>query len=162
MKHGAAIALAVTALFAAGEVAACTVDVELFGLPETLQKERQLQQALWDRSQWVSLAKVDKQSWYFGRVFRIRYRTIVPLKGENHPKFFSKTIWLSDWDRECGFFPPELNTHVIMYSNPKSGFQKYLPWVRPAYTWYGTEYVTDRRVATSLRSAANRLKSSNK
>ncbi len=161
MKRGAAIAVAVAALFATGEAVACTVDVEIW-TPEALQEERQFQQALWDRSQWVSLAKVDKQSWYFGRVFSIRYRTIVPLKGENHPRFFSKTIWLSDWDRECGFFPPELNTPVIMYSNPKRGFQKYLPWVSPTYTRYGTQYVTDRRVAVSLRSAANRLKSSNK
>lgn len=161
MRRGAAIAVAVAALFAAAEAVACTVDVELWS-PETLQKERQLQQALWDRSQWVSLAKVDKKSWYFGRAFSIRYRTIVPLKGTNQPRLFSKTVWLSDWDKECGFFPPEVNTRVIMYSNPKSGFRKYLPWVRPAYIRYDVKDVTDPRVATSLRSAANRLKSSNK
>ena len=162
MKRGTLIVVAVAALFAAGEAAACSVFD--YWTEEQLQEERQYERTQWDRSQWVSLAKVEKRSVYFGRIFRTNYRTIVPLKGDSHPEVFTKTIWMSLFDHECGFgYPPGANTHVILYSSPKSGLQKYLPWLRPTYTWYQyPEYVTDRRVAVSLRSAANRLKSSNK
>ncbi|MNT10255.1 hypothetical protein D3C72_1450760 [compost metagenome] len=159
MERSAAIAVAVAVLLAGGEAAACTVDTSWS--PEDDQKERQFEIAQWDRSQRVSLARLERRTHFLGGGFRLTYRIVTPLKGDNHPRTITKTIWMSRAERECGYFPPSTNEHLILYSSPTSGYKKYLPWMRWTYTWYQhPEFVTDRRVAISLRSAANRLKSS--
>jgi len=137
---------------------ACTV---MFDADHSADLARQ--RLHWDQADSVVLARLDGRAWLTRDHARLTWRTVAIIKGTVGPEEIHRMRHINGVDRECGFFPPERGTVVVLYLR-RNGLPTRL---LPISGWSiidsdGPRFIYDPRIAEALRVAADRLRSLNR